>query len=267
MKNKNSLPLFLLITTLALGVVLAVLLIFSIVKIDSGFYDSLSVASLCISFFSFSASMFFSLAVYLQSKNQNKINDSLPKKDDQYIIANYSLFNIERELSFFKIHGNEKDYLLKNGNIFTDKATDEIEDVTRIVFLPTDSMNIPTYKVYAKSISFVGSDESKLYSVNPNKNVDGDYSANILQRGYNCITVDLAENNTDVADVISRTHHIELQLDIVSVFNVKMSVKFFIYLDSEKDCTDNPDKKLIPTLQTYTIHHSNYVIEEKSIVK
>lgn len=45
-----------------------------------------------------------------------------------------------------------------------------------------------------------------------------------------------------------------------------MSVAFFVYLDSEKDVSGNPDKEVIHDLRTYTIHHSNYTIENKSII-
>ena len=45
-----------------------------------------------------------------------------------------------------------------------------------------------------------------------------------------------------------------------------MSVAFSVYLDSAKNVDDNPDKKNLVDLNTYFIHHSNYFIEDKSIV-
>ena len=78
---------------------LIIIFVFSNVKMEQTFYNALNVSSLAIAFVSFIASSFFSFSVYMQTKNQNKINESLPKKDDQYIIANYSLFNIENEIS------------------------------------------------------------------------------------------------------------------------------------------------------------------------
>ena len=60
---------------------------------------------------------------------------------------------------------------------------------------------------------------------------------------------------------------IEIVLDIIGVFNVKMNVKFLVYLDKEKDSSSNPDREEYPDLCTYFIHHSNYIIIEKSIVR
>ena len=92
MKKNKFAFLFLLTSFLLLIVNIAIIVIFSIIKMENTFYSALNVASLSISFISFIVSSFFSFSVYAQTKNQNKINESLPKKDDQYIIANYSLF-------------------------------------------------------------------------------------------------------------------------------------------------------------------------------
>lgn len=265
MKKNKFAFIFLMGSLLILLVNIAIIITFSILDMENKFYNSLNVASLSIAFASFIASTFFSFSVYLQSKTQNKINESLPKKDDQYIIANYSLFNIENEVSFFSLNDIEKKAVLKNLRYLVDNDADEIQNIIRLVFLPTDSINKPTYKVLIKSISFLSHDGEELYSAQATGTLDGNYSSNILQRGYNCICVDILSEYEAIRKYFAQCNYIKLSLDIISVFNVNMSVGFFVYLDKEKDTSQNPDKKELPDLKTYRIHHSNYTIENKSI--
>jgi hypothetical protein len=257
---------FLLTSFLLLLANIAIIIVFSIVEMENKFYNSLNVASLSISFVSFIVSSFFSFSVYAQAKNQNRINETLPRKDDQYIIANYSLFNIEKEVSFFSLSDEEKNVVLQNAAYMTGDDEPDTQHVTRLVFLPTDSANKPTYKVLIRSVSFCSAERQRIYTAKANGDLDGDYASNILQRGYNCICVDILDDPSTVQKYISQSKYIELSVDIISVFNVSMSVTFFIYLNSEKDVSRNPDKKQISDLRTYTIHHANYTIEKKSIV-
>ena len=266
--KKNKFPfIFILTSFLLLLVNIAIIIVFSIIEIENKFYSALNVASLSISFISFVVSSFFSFSVYAQTKNQNKINESLPKKDDQYIIANYSLFNIEREVSFFSLTDEEKSIILQESKFLTSDIEPDTQNITRMVFLPTDSANKPTYKVLIKSIAFFSPEHKKIYVANTSKKVDGQYSSNILQREYNCICVDVLADSETIETYFSQSKYLELSLDIISVFNVNMSTTFFVYLDSEKDVSHNPDKDKISDLRTYIIHHSNYIIEHKSIVK
>lgn len=266
MKKHKFAFIFLIFSLVLLLINIAIIVVFSIIKIEDRFFNSLNVASLSISFLSFIASSFFSFSVYLQTEKQNKINESLPKKDDQYIIANYSLFNIEREISFFSLKDDEKTTIIDNGKYVKSKESTIVENITRLVFLPTDSMNQPTYKVLVKSLSFFNSKNENLYEATVDGTLDGEYSANILQRGYNCICVDIANDYEYIEKLFVNTKRIKLSVDIISVFNVKMSVVFSVYLDKAKDVDKNPDKIEIIDLNTYLIHHSNYYIEEKSIV-
>ena len=266
MKKHKFAFIFLIFSMVLLLLNIAIIVVFSIIKIEDRFFNSLNVASLSISFLSFIASSFFSFSVYLQTEKQNKINESLPKKDDQYIIANYSLFNVEREISFFSLVSDEKESIIETGRYLRSPNFTDEQNITRLVFLPTDSMNQPTYKVLVKSLSFFNSKNQSLFQAKVDENVDGEYSANILQRGYNCICVDIASEYESIKDLFAKSRRIELRVDIISVFNVKMSVAFSIYLDSEKNVDNNPDKKNIVDLNTYLIHHSNYFIEDKSIV-
>ena len=265
MKKSRFAVVFLISSMLLFLINLLIIVVFSNFEVKSTFYSALNVSSLVIAFVSFIASSFFSFTVYLQTKNQNKINESLPKKDDQYIIANYSLFNIETEISFFSIHGDEKEGVLQSHAYLGEAAAGE-NNVTRIVFLPTDSVNMPTYRVLVKSIEFMSTLDETIYAATASDGVNGAYSANILNRGYNCFTVDVLNGMDVVSEAFKKSSYIKLNLDIISVFNVKMTVSFFVHLDGAKSTANNPDKVTIPDLTTYTIHHSNYRIEEKSIV-
>ena len=266
MKNKLGFAFFL-VAGLMLVTNVVIIVLFSLIEMNSAFYNALNVSSLVIAFVSFVASTFFSFLVYLQPKNQNKINEGLPKKDDQYIISNYSLFNIENEISFFSLHGDERDILLHQKKYLTPSTPHTEDAVVRLVFLPTNSMNMPTYKVLCRSIDFVSSKNETLYSATAESPLDGEYSANILNRGYNCICVDLLGDFPSVQNAFSQSNHLKLMLEIISVFNVKMTVMYDVYLDSEKDVSQNPDKEKIEDLSTYIIHHTNYTIEEKSILQ
>ena len=264
--NKNKFTLLFLIITFVLFMTnIAIIIIFNSVKMEDNFYKSLNVASLSIAFLSFIASSFFSLSVYQQSKTQNKINENLPKKDDQYIINNYALFNIEQEVSIFSLNNDEKDNVINDGNYLYDSNNENITELTRFVFLPTNTINKPIYKVNVKSINFIDSKRSSIFNALTNKVIDCQYSSNILQRGYNCICIDIAENFDCIKEIMKLTNSIEIELDIISVFNVNMSTKFIVKLADEKNVENNPDKQTINDLITYNIHHSNYTIKSKKI--
>lgn len=271
MKKSKIAIIFAIATVILLLINILIIIIFSFVNMKDAFYSSLNVASLSVSFLSLIVSSFFSLSVYLQAENQNKINDSLPKKDDQYIIANYSLFNLEKEISVFSLNENERYTICKNNKYLSiddnNSNSNITESISRLVFLPTDSVNKPTYKVFVKGISFYSSSNQLLYSAKNINGVDCEYSSNILQRGYNCICVDIADNVNNVIVSLDKTNYIALELDVVSVFNVNMSIRFSVYLNGEKDNKLNPDIKIIPDLKTFNIHHTNYIIEEKNINK
>ena len=269
--KKNKIALAFLFTSLVLLFVnLVVIIVFSNIEVKSDFYSALNVSSLLIAFVSFIASSFFSFTVYIQTRNQNKINDNLPKKDDQYIISNYSLFNIENEITFFSIVGDERDNVISSGNYLYLTGADSQNvngNVTRLVFLPTNSVNKPTYKVLVRSVEFVSAKNKSLSTAESHKKADGEYSANILNRGYNCFCADVLCSMAEMQQLFGKSEYIKINLDIISVFNVKMNVSFFVHMDSLKNTDSNPDKIKIPDLTTYTIHHTNYRIEEKSILQ
>lgn len=253
-------------TLLILLVNIIMIIIFTKAKVVNNFYNALSVASLGISFASFAASCFFSLSVYLQSMAQTKISESLPKKDDQYIINNYSLFDLQKEFTTFSLQNNEKEEVLKNKNYLTNEKTYSINEISRFVFLPTNSVNAPTYKVLLNNIKLIDKANLPIFNANNmGRSIDGNYAPNILQRNYNCICVDIKIPLKDINNYLSYTKYLEISLDIISIFNVKFAMKYIISIDCKKDTSKNIDKNAIPDLESYIIHHTNSVILAKEI--
>ena len=176
------------------------------------------------------------------------------------------MFNIETEVSCFSINGDEKVHCLKTKNYLQVSTDSKASSLNRLVFLPTDSVNMPIYKVLVKSVEFVSAADETLCIATSEKSVDGFYSANVLNRGYNCFSVDILGDEKSFDTLLANSKYIKISLDIISVFNVKITATFYVHLHGEKDTSNNPDKKFIPDLKTYTIHHSNYQIEDKTIV-
>ncbi len=256
MKNeKKIIFVFLLISFVIFLVNIFIILFFSKSNIENEFYNSLNIASLIIAFSSFVTSTFFSLAVYSQSITQTKINKTLPKKDDQYIINNHSLFNIDNEFTIFSTTEYDKD-----NSFYTNEKS---ELFTRLVFLPTNSKNCETYKVLAQQIEF--KTENKNYIFSTNNPIDTYYASNILQRNYNCIFMDLNIDKNKLFNIINETKQLIVNISIISIFNVVLDIEFIIKIDSLKDTSKNVDKEKIKDLDTFIIHHTNYKIKNKSI--
>lgn len=241
MKKQNLLLIFMIIVMSLLFISALALVIFSFINIDNNFYNAINVAALLISFASFAASCFFSLAVYIQAKNQEKINEKLPKKDDQYILNNYSLIDFCKEIT-----------LLSNGK------------TSRLVFLVTDTINQPVYKVRCKSISIGENSDKK--SINFDIPFDCNYAKNVLDRNYNCIYVDLPLSTKEAFESINGNKIINITLQIISTFNVAFELNFVLTLDSLKDTSHNEDKKKFDFLETWLLHHSVFNIIDKKIV-
>ncbi|MFA6801554.1 MAG: hypothetical protein WCR19_05555 [Acholeplasmataceae bacterium] len=258
-KNPNFIKIFIIIICIVFVVDIGVIYYATKVSnIDQEVYDALDIAALVLSFSGFAISFFFSLAVYIQAKNQSEINQKLPQKDDQYITLNYALINFEKEITMLKPKEN-----LNNQS--TINKIDENQEKYQLVFLISDYMNKPVYKVYCKSIRLINNvDEIQYESTN---RYDCHYAENILNRGYNCLTITFSENHEILKKYFNDDSQIQLVVEIESIFNVVFEVKFDIYLDQHKDISNNPDLKLYRDMETILIHHVIYQIKNKSIKK
>ena len=182
------------------------------------------------------------------------------KRVDSYITSNYSLFNIEKEISIFPIYDDEKELAIKGGNYFNDNGN----ALFRLAFLPTDYINNPIDSVFASSISFYDSKGDEYLSFKAEKPIDCNYSTNVLQRCYNCLCVDILTDK-DICYLFSKAKMVKLVLNINSIFNVCMAVEFNIELNGQKDNSHNVDIKKIPEMVTYNIHHTKTTIIDKTI--
>lgn len=266
MKNKKlTMLVFIWTSLLILAVNIVVVVVFSNRQMQDSFYNSLNIASLVIAFISLITSCFFSFSLYVQSLTQTKINDKLPKKEDSYITENYSLFNLEKEFSVFSVD-DEKDDLIANKKYLTNTQENEKNDLTRVVFLPTDSLNKSTYKVVAHSLEIYSKFNLLKSFENKLNNCDAQYAYNILQRGYNCICVDLGIPHKKLIGLLDEASCLRINLDIISIFNVCFNISFDIKIEGKKDVGLNVDLEKLPDLNTYVVHHTNYFIKSKTIV-
>ena len=257
MKKKLSyIHIFLIIVMLVLLSNIAVIIITTSMNIEDRVFDAIDIASLILSFSGFAISFFFSLAVYMQAKNQGSINETLLRKDDQYIISNYSLVSFEKEITFLQ----PKAHLTTQGIFNLDENVDE---TWQMVFLVTDYINKPIYKVFCKELTL--STPNNVITLTTGIEYDCNHAANILNRDYNCITITLKISQEQMNQYIRDDSKITLTLLVESIFNVVFEMKYDIFLDSIKDISSNKDRENYPEMFTYNIHHVNYYIVNKFI--
>jgi hypothetical protein len=197
--------------------------------------DYVSVPDLILTFIGVASAAFFSLATFLN------LNFSRENKTERKIIANYSLLNFCKEITVLK------------------EKTVEDKPHTTICFLVTEKLNSPIFKVLFKKI-----ESSNTIILKSENGEDGKYGENILDRGYNCIEVDIPLNIKETKELFKSNSLITIELDIISVFKVTSNVDYQLVI-SKKKTGKNPDKKEYPKLTTFLLHHSTYKLENQSI--
>ncbi|GHU68656.1 hypothetical protein FACS189413_06080 [Bacteroidia bacterium] len=199
------------------------------------------------------------MATYINGRNADRNYEDA--KTNQYIIENYSLINFCTEITIVKENG--KDYNKEFfGEVFETKNEEKTVS-TNICLLVTDYINKPIYKVLFKEIEFVN--KNKKFS--SKKGIDGKYQEHTLNRDYNCMGVNLPLNIEETKKLFQEDTKIEIELEIVSIFNVQFTVRYEITIGPKKDSSKNPDKKKFKDLQTYLIHHSIYRVEEQNVIE
>lgn len=266
-KYKHILTAFFIVIAVLLVINILLIILLTKNNVDSNFYDSINVAALVIAFSSFVASAFFSLVIYLQSKAQERINEKLPKKDDQYIIANYSLLNFYREISIFTDLDEDLSLVKERNNYFKlDNPNNDNLTLNRVVFLVSDTINKPIYKVEAKSVEFLDDKDHEVAVYKSDKLIDGVYANNILNRKYNCVYFDFQTEDKKINDIMKSSKTVKLHLYVTSIFNVRFEMIYRVSIGEVKDVSNNEDKNKIKDLSTYLIHHSIYNVISKEIV-
>ena len=179
---------------------------------------------------------------------------------DSYITKNYSLFSIEKEVTVFPIYNEEREIAISSGQYIHDRGS----RMYRLVFLPTDHINSPINSVRLLGMSCKDNSGKEFLTFKPLVPLDCNYSTNVLQRCYNCICVDVLTDK-DLPYLFEKVKTIVLDLQINSIFNVAMDVRFNIEMNGKKDNTNNVDISLIPEMVTFNIHHTRYQILARSI--
>lgn len=160
----------------------------------------------------------------------------------------YALFTFEKEISAFSVP-------IEEGN--TNYFDDDGERLYRIVFLPGESMNNPVGKVEVFELNMLDEKGKRIAFFKKDEGIDARYAHNVLDRGYNCINIDILTNK-DILYLLSKVKTIKLVSKIESIFGVVLDVEFEILLNGKKDNSRNPDIKELEDLVTFNVHHSHY---------
>ena len=179
---------------------------------------------------------------------------------DSYITKNYSLFSIEKEITIFPLYNEEKQAALDSKQYIDDGGS----ALYRLVLLPTDYINNPINSVHLLGLSFKDNYGKEFMTFKPDKTLDCNYSTNVLQRCYNCICIDLLTDK-DIPYLFEKVKTTVLVLEINSIFNVSMQIKFEIEMNGKKDNSNNIDLTKIPEIITYNIHHTKYQVLKRFI--
>jgi hypothetical protein len=227
--------------------------VFTAVKEDFSSYTSIS--ALILAFVSCISTAFFSLATYINGRNADRNYEDA--KTNQYIIENYSLVNFCTEVT---IVGQETESNIVLSDHQTNKGVS-----TNLCFLVSKYDNKPIYKILFKEIKFVDKKDKRFFS---SEGIDGKYQEDTLNRKYNCVAVNIPLNIKDAKKLFYKNAKIEIELDVISIFNVQFTVKYEITIGGEKEnINQNPDKKDFPDLETYILHHSIYRVEKQEIIE
>ena len=65
--------------------------------------------------------------------------------------------------------------------------------------------------------------------------------------------------------MLEKVKTVVLDLEINSIFNVSMLVRFNVEMNGKKDNRNNVDLQKIPEMVTYLIHHTRYQVLERAI--
>ena len=189
-------------------------------------------------------------------KNQENSDDiplikhsALKQAKSTNVNQDYALFTFEKEMSAFSISREESN----NGNYFDDDG----ERLYRLVLLPGESMNNPVQKVEVFEVNMLDERGKRVAFFHKDEGIDAKYAYNVLNRGYNCINIDILTNK-DILYLLGKVKTMKLITRIHSIFGAALDVEYEILFNGEKDNKLNPDLKELPDLVTFKIHHAYY---------
>ena len=167
----------------------------------------------------------------------------------------FSLFNLEKEITIFPLYDSEKEETISREEYFNDDG----EMMYRLVLLPSESMNLPTQKVEVFELELLNNSSTRIAFFSKDNGYDARYSHNVLNRGYNCICINI-KTDKDLPYLFSKVHTVKIKTKIYSIFNDCLDVNFEVIMNGIKDVSHNPDTKIIPELVTFNIHHCHYKV-------
>lgn len=126
-------------------------------------------------------------------------------------------------------------------------------------------LNKPLYKADIYSVKAINSNGSAIFNIHNDPPIPTAYAANILDRGYNCVSFDIGLSNKNLGDEMLNAERLEIIMDVTSIFNVTLKLKYIVTLNNEKEQTNNPDAKIYDGLRTFKKHSSIYTILNKTI--
>lgn len=178
-----------------------------------------------------------------------------PKQESGASGKDYALFVFEKEITIFSINGEEREGVI-NGKLYFD---DDGERVYRLVLLPGESMNSPVNLVEITEVSMLDKAKKSVMGFRSLEPMDARYSHNVLNRGYNCINVDF-KTDKDMPFLLTKVETIKLKTRIHSIFGSCLDVEFEVLLNGLANVEYNPDRRAIPDLTTFKIHHCHYKV-------
>ena len=252
---------------------LLIITVFVMNRLDvHGNYLSLDIVAIVITYSGVFATSMFSLYIYRQGKIQSGISDTLKDLQlNKYISENYAILNFTREFSMFSELDVPSDPIIKKMEyVSSKKEIDNTGILTRMVMLiRTDGK--PISKVILESVTFNKEQGEDVEFYLPDHEYDLKYTEKVKGRDYELIQMDLMTFGYNIIDLI-RTEKIDkmtIRASIFSIFNVKLTVDYYVKLMPEDQLSfneDSPDKKEIPDLYTRKLFYSRHRIVDKEVL-
>jgi hypothetical protein len=210
-------------------------------------YGNVDLADLLLTFVGCIAAIFFALSTFL----------NLDYKKEKKLIDDYALLNFCKEVSVYT-EETDKKLIIQSDKLIESESTKD--QTTTICFVVTKSDKMPIYKVLFKNITF------KNQTFISDNGVNGRYNENTMGRKYNSLVITIPHKIDNTKKLFSDNSEFEIELDIVSIFDVISTVKYKLKIDKEKKSTkENPDKKEYEDIATYLLHYSIYRVENQNI--
>ena len=200
-----------------------------------------------------------------ETKNKSKVKAPKASKQSEIVRHNnnatnvntqdYALFTFEKEVTLFSVFDADKELTIKKKEYFDDNG----DRLYRLVMLPGESMNTPVQKVEVNEVGLFDENEKRIALFNSDKGIDAKYAHDVLNRGYNCISINF-KTDKDILYLFNKVKFLRLKTKIYSIFGTCLDVDFDVVIKDKTNIEHNPDVKDIPDLVSFNIHHCHYKV-------